>query len=93
MHRESSDVRLLYQQDGRVAVTSKNKRTGETYLALFNISERSPLELKVNLADLGLNGKVRVTDLWKGAAVGTFEKSFSQNFSAHASGLFKITSL
>jgi len=92
MHVESSDVRLLYQQDGKVAITSKNKKTGETYLALFNISETSPIEVKVNLDDLGLTGNARITNLWSNENVGIFKDNFSQNISAHGSGLFKITS-
>ena len=90
MHRESSGVRLLYQGDGRVAITSKNTKTGETYLALFNISEKSPLELKVNLADLGLKGDVSITNLWSGKETGIFTNTFEQKFLAHASGLFKL---
>jgi hypothetical protein len=91
MHHESSDVRLLYQQNGQVAITSKNKKTGETYLALFNISDKPSLELKVNLADLGLKEKVNIMNIWSGKKLGIFQESFSQNLSAHASGLFKIT--
>lgn len=91
MHKESSDVRLVYQQDGQVAITSKNKKTGETYLALFNISDKPSLELKVNLADLGLHEKVQILNMWSGQKLGMYKDSFSQNLSAHASALFKIT--
>ncbi len=91
MHKESSDVRLLYQQDGQVAITSKNKKTGETYLALFNISDKPILELKVNLADLGFKEKVHIVNMWSGEKLGIYQDFFSQNLSAHASGLYKIT--
>jgi len=91
MHHESSDVRLLYQQDGRVAITSKNTKIGERYLALFNISDKPSLELKVNLADLGLKEKVHIMNMWSGEKLGLFQESFTQSLSAHASGLFKIT--
>ena len=90
MHRESSEVRLLYQQDGKTAITSKNSKTGETYLALFNTSETPGLELKVNLADLNLPGKVKVTNLWSGEKMGVKEGAFAQSFAAHASGLYKL---
>jgi len=63
MHLESSDVRLLFQQEGKFAITSKNKKTRETYLALFNISDTPNEEMKVNLADLDLKGRVKITNI------------------------------
>ena len=91
MHRESGGVRLLYQQAGKTAITSKNSKTGETYLALFNTSETPGLELKVELADLDLLGKVKVTNLWSGEKLGVKEGAFSQSFAAHACGLYKLS--
>ena len=91
MHRESGGVRLLYQQAGKTAITSKNSKTGETYLALFNTSETPGLELKVELADLDLLGKVKVTNLWSGEKLGVNEGAFSQSFAAHACGLYKLS--
>ena len=93
MHQESSDTRLLFQQDGKVAITSKNNKTQETYLAIFNISETPDVEVKVNLADLGLTGRVKITNLWSGEKTGDFSGSFSQKIAPHASGLFKLKAL
>ncbi|MDX2068817.1 MAG: glycoside hydrolase family 27 protein [Haliscomenobacter sp.] len=91
MHRESGGVRLLYQQAGKTAITSKNSKTGETYLALFNTSETPGLELKVELADLDLLGKVKVTDLWSGEKLGVKAGTFAQSLGAHACGLYKLS--
>jgi hypothetical protein len=93
MHGESTDVRLLFQEDGKVAITSKNQKTGETYLALFNISETDTLEITVNLTDLSLNGNVKVTNMWSGEEVGMFKDAFTQNIDAHDSGLYEISEL
>jgi len=91
MHRESSGVRFLPQEDGKVAITSVNERTKEIYLALFNISETSPVDVTVNLADLNLKGNVRINNLWSGAKMGIFKDHFTQKLNAHASGLYLIT--
>jgi alpha-galactosidase len=68
MHREGSEVRQLFQKDGRVAITSKNSKSGAVYLALFNISDdEGQLDINVDLNDLNLGDKnVAVTDLWSG---------------------------
>ena len=93
MHSESTDVRLLFQENGKAAIASKNKNTGETYLALFNISETETLEISANLKDLALTGDVNITNMWTGKEVGTVKDVFTQNIAAHASGLYKISKL
>ena len=92
MHRESTDVRQLFQEDGKVAITSKNPNTGEVYLALFNISDNeTPVEVSVDLAELGLDAECTVMDLWSNEDLGTASGTFSQPLAAHASGLFKLS--
>ena len=91
MHRESIGVRQLYQQEGKVAITSQNPNTGEIYLALFNISgQEEPMSVEVDLAELGIDGNCAVTDLWSGESLGNFSGNFSQNLSAHCSGLYSL---
>jgi len=94
MHRESKNVRQLYQKDKKVAITSKDSKTGETYLALFNLSDdKAAQKVSVSLADLGIKGKCTITDMWSGKKVGTFSKEFSQSFNSHACGLYKLRTI
>ncbi|MCD8167079.1 MAG: glycoside hydrolase family 27 protein [Bacteroides sp.] len=90
MHRESTDVEQLFQRDGQVAITSRNPHTGEVYLALFNIDDDKPQEVKVNLKDLGLNGDLQVVNLWSGESLGMVSNDFSQTLRPHQSGLYKF---
>lgn len=91
MHRESTGVRQLYRKDGKVAVTSRNPETGEVYLAMFNISDqKEPLNVEVELADIGVDGNCTITEMWSGNNLGTFEGKFSKNLPAHGSGLYTI---
>jgi hypothetical protein len=90
MHRESTEVRQLFQQDGKVAITSRHPKTGDRYLALFNISNNpEPMEISVNLSDLDIQ-KGKVVNMWTGKSAGNVEKVFSVSLSAHACGLYKI---
>ncbi len=94
MHREGSKVRQLFQKDKKVAITSRNPKTGEVYLALFNLSdEKEGQKIGVNLADLGIKGKCSVTDMWSGKKKGVFSKEFSGVFCSHACGLYKLKTL
>ena len=91
MHHDGTDVKELFQRDGKVAVTSVNPKTMERYLALFNLSEsREPVEVSVNLSELGIFKKCKVTNMWTGKSLGKFEKTFSVPLAAHACGLYTI---
>ena len=90
MHKEGTDVRQLYQQDKKLAITSKNRKNGDIYLALFNISdEKQNREVKVNLSDLGLQ-KCKVTEMWYGKKMGTYSDEISVNLRPHESVLLKL---
>jgi hypothetical protein len=90
MHRSGEDVRQVFRKDDKIAITSKNPRTGATYLALFNISDdKSPAEVGIDLADLGLS-KAKVTDMWSGRKLGRYNESFSAELAGHASGLYML---
>ncbi|WP_423130442.1 glycoside hydrolase family 27 protein [Gaoshiqia sp. Z1-71] len=91
MHRESVDVRQLFREDGKVGIVSKNPNSGEIYLALFNISDNEePLDLSVDLTELGFDTECTVTDMWSGEVLGTVSGIFSHSLAAHACGLFKL---
>jgi len=90
MHSESSDVRLLFYDQDQVAITSENKNLNLRYLALFNRSDSTSLDLSVNLSDLGFADKVKITNMWTGVELGETMDMFVQNLSPHASGLYKI---
>jgi hypothetical protein len=90
MHRESSGVRQLFQKNGQLAITSRNTKTGEIYLAIFNLNDKENQTVSVNFNELGINGNYSFTDMWSGKKTGNHEKSFSQTLTPHSSGLYKL---
>lgn len=91
MHSESSEVKSLFYDENKLAITSKNLTTGEVYLAIFNTSDEEGLEeISVNLADLGLENECTVTDLWSGEIAGKFSGSLSEKLAPHACALYSI---
>jgi hypothetical protein len=88
MHRESTDVRQLFQENGKVAITSRHPVSGERYLAIFNISDRPELaELQVKLRDIGISGKCTVKNLWTGESTDFTGETFSVALQPHESRL------
>ena len=89
MHRESDNVRQLFQRDGKLAVTSDNPLSGDKYIALFNISDNpEPMEIQVPLKDIGIDAKCEVINLWTGESLGEADKVLSVELRPHACGLF-----
>jgi len=91
MHRESTGVKQLFHKDGKVAVASRNEKTGEQYLALFNLSDKEePLEFSVPFSQLGISKKAGVTNLWTGKSLGKRLDRITVNLKAHSSILISI---
>ena len=91
MHRESAGVRQIFQQDEKVAITSKNPNSGEIYLAIFNLSDDNELrDIAVDFDQLGNSKKYSVKNLWTGEDLGIFEEHFTEKLAAHSSGLFSL---
>lgn len=92
MHRESTGVRQLFQEDGKLAMTSRNAQTGEVYLALFNISDgEGTIPVSVNLDELGFEAGCSVINLWTGEELERASESISVDLPAHACRLYKLS--
>ncbi len=91
MHREGSQVRQLFKENGKVAVTSRNNKTGERYLALFNIGDKDIATISVNLKELGFEDKYRAKELWTGEKFKGSTTNFSQQIAPHSSKVFSIS--
>ncbi len=91
MHSQSTDVRLLFKEGSKVGITSKNSRTGERYLALFNLSDDpTAAELSVKLSDLGVDEKCRIQEMWTGRSPEKTGESLVARLNAHSCQLFVL---
>jgi alpha-galactosidase len=91
MHRESTGVKQLFQKDGKMAITSKNSKTGDIYLALFNMNDTDTVEVKVNFQELGIVGKRSFVNLWTNSKPIVCTDAISQTLAPHSSVLLKLT--
>lgn len=94
MHRESTAVRQLFQQDGKVAIASENAVTAEVYLAIFNMrNESDPVDISINAIDLGINGPFSAFDMWSGKDAGKYIKNLSVTLRPHSCILYKLKTI
>ena len=90
MHNESSDVKQLFQKEGKIAVTSKNTKDGSVYLALFNISDNASQKVSVNLSDLGISTSAEVLNMWTGEKSKVTSKEITADLKPHSSVLYQL---
>lgn len=100
VNQHSSGNRQLFRtDDGRVAwVAHVGTGDGAIYLAVFDVrdaqADAAPTRpIPVELATLGLQGKVAVRDLWRHADLPAVEGSFSPAVAPHGAALFRLSPL
>jgi hypothetical protein len=90
MHRESTNVRSLFQNDEQLAIISCNRHTGETYLAIFNLKGDVPATVTVNFSDLDVHPGYEIQNMWTGEIGKIRSDKFEQTLPSHASRLYRI---
>jgi hypothetical protein len=90
MHREGTGVHEVSDENGILAVSSTNSRTGEVYLAVFNKNnDEAPFSFSLEDA-LALKGSHKVVTMWDGQKVGKV-RELSGTLRPHACVLYKIS--
>jgi hypothetical protein len=89
MHRDGSNV-TLKREGNIVTATSVNARTGERYLALFNVSnDPKAARVKVTAADFGLEAPLVAINPWDGERWTVGKRATEVSIRPHASVLLK----
>ena len=56
-----------------------------------NVDFPETSNVSLDLKSIGLNGNVKVRDLWSHKDIGTFKGGFSQSIAQHGAGLYRLT--
>ncbi|WP_160677108.1 glycoside hydrolase family 27 protein [Clostridium sp. C8-1-8] len=86
--KSSSDNKELYRDEAKAIWTAKGK-DGETYVGLFNLSEEDKV-IEVNLKDLGVEGSVKLRDLWEHEDLDTVTDSISNIIKSHGAKFYSL---
>lgn len=90
--KNSTNNKQLFRNANSAVWVANNPKTGDKYVALFNISDEAGQKpISVSLKDLGLNGTHKVRDLWKKVDIGTVKGTFTKNINKHGAGLYRIS--
>jgi hypothetical protein len=90
VNQRAYDAKQLFRKDNQVVWTSKIPGSTDVYVAFFNLGGETA-QVAVDLAALGIKGKVTVRDLWEKKELGIFSKSYSANVNSHGAKLFRFS--
>ena len=93
MHAEAEQVHQVYRDDSRLIVASKHPKTGEVYVAFFNVSDSQELNIRTSLSALGLRGKFKIVDMWRNKFLGIASSKVSVQLEPHACALYRLSCL
>jgi alpha-galactosidase len=71
-------------------VYAKHLEDGSIAVGLFNLADDGPATITAKWADLGIDGRRTVRDLWRQADLGQFTGSFAMRVAPHSAELVKI---
>jgi hypothetical protein len=74
-----------------VVWTADGAGAGAKYLAVFNVGDGAPVDIRVDWAALKLPPHCTVRDLWERRDIGGAEAGYTFRVTPHASGLYKVT--
>lgn len=90
----SSNNKQLFRNEYGICWVADDPKTGDKYVALFNPGDADqPIEIAVNLNDLGFSGSCKVRDLWSKTDKGTAKGNFTASINKHGAGLFRISAI
>jgi hypothetical protein len=82
--------RELRNENGLVIWVSEQPGTGAKYVAMFNLNDGKAQEISVSWKELGLNGQLKVRNLWTKKVVGKFATNYTAQVEAHGCVLVRI---
>ena len=95
VNQASADNRETFSTDGFVAWRARALQARDFYVALFNRRDTSPdtagASVPFHFAQLGIEGPLRVRDLWERRDLGTVENVFAPVLPCHGAGLYRLS--
>jgi alpha-galactosidase len=91
VNQQSANGKQLFRDNDLIAWTADNTKSGDKYLALFNVRDSSASAvITVKFQQLGLTGTHSFYDLWTGENLGEFDDIFTRTINRHGAGLYRI---
>ena len=91
VNQQGAGGRALAEGGDSVVWVADAGKTTAKYVAVFNVGDRQPIDIRIEWRALGLPARCLLRDLWARADVGVVDGGYSFRVAQHASGLYKVT--
>ncbi|MGI9071685.1 MAG: glycoside hydrolase family 27 protein [Bryobacteraceae bacterium] len=91
VNQNGANSHQLRRVGDQIAWASDVPQSNSKYLAVFNIGDNSPQDIRVDFARLRLPSTYEIRDLWQKTTLGKASRGHTFHLSPHASGLYKLT--
>jgi alpha-galactosidase len=81
----------ISESGDRIIWTADAGTPEEKYVAVFNVGEKGPIDIRVEWRALGMGESCLVRDLWERKHVGEIKGGHTFRVAAHGSGLYKLS--
>ena len=88
--QKAAHSRQLFPRGDQIAWISDAEGSDAKYLAVFNVGDQAPAEIRVEWKDLGLPPRCALRDLWEKKDLGTVQGGYTFQLAPHASGLYRV---
>jgi alpha-galactosidase len=88
--QHSSGNHQLFARGEQIAWVAHADGGRSRYVALFNLADSRPEQIRVSWSEIGIDGPSTVRDLWQRKDLGTYRSGFSARMPPHGAGLYKI---
>jgi alpha-galactosidase len=89
--QKGSHGSALSEGGASVVWTANAPGSNAKYLAVFNVGDARPIDIRVDWASLGMPARCTLRDLWERKDAGVMEGGYTFRLAPHASGLYKVT--
>ncbi len=90
VNQNSTNNHEVRNEGGIVIWTADINGSPDKYVAIFNINDGKPENIKLLWTEIGLEGESLVRDLWAKKDIGKFTEEFNADVESHGSRLFRI---
>jgi hypothetical protein len=90
--QRGSHGRAMAEGGDSVVWTAEAPAPNVRYVALFNVGDAGPIDIRVNWGALGLPRSCVPRDLWEHKDLGAIEDGYTWRVAPHASALYQISS-
>ena len=90
INQDTTEQGTQIMKDKDTQIWAKNLQNGDVAVLMINLNPEQTKKIQLNLSDIGLSGKVSITDVFLNKSQGKSRKTISQNIGSNSGKMLII---